>query len=127
MALTSVDFGTAILKYKLIQETDLSSVAIEDVTKSVAGKLYSIEVKNNRTTVVYAKITLTVPTVTVGGGSGTPPEIMIHVAASGQSLWSMPDGIDFTTLSFWGVQGNADDNAAAPTGGSGCEIRVVTS
>jgi hypothetical protein len=121
MALTTADFASTILTYKLASDTDADATAVVDVTGG-SGKLYYIHIDNQAGNSSYAKFALTTSTITVGT---TAPDLMIEVAASSVKDVVMPDGVDFNSLSFWCVAGSADSDTTAPA--QNVTVRVVAS
>lgn len=106
-------FDSNTFTYKIIQQDDTVATANIDVTQGVAGSLQSIEISNGHTSAAVLKITLTETAPVVGT---TVPDIMIALPGEGTTNLEMPDGIPFTTLSFWATTSEADDGAASPTG-----------
>jgi len=119
MALTTADFDSTILPYKIINETALSgagggtATSHIDLTQGESGKLYYISAQNADNAIRYLKIALTATTVTVGT---TNPDIVIKLPASADVQYSMPEGIDFTVLSMWCTTTAAVGGTTAPGG-----------
>ena len=121
MALTTADFSSSILTYKMASDTDADATAVVDVTGG-SGKLYYIHIDNQAGNPSYAKFAFTTSTITVGT---TAPDLMIEVPATSVKDVAMPDGIAFTSLSFWCVAGAGDNNTTAPA--QNVTVRVVAS
>ena len=125
MALTASIFDSTIIKHKIVHQSTLNATPSIDVTGE-AGLLKEIIITSVSNTNNYIKMTLTEDTVTVGT---TTPQLMFRVNAGNNATksqrWSIPDGVAFTKLSFWAVQGPNDSNTAAPGTGA-VTITVVT-
>ena len=115
MALSSAQFDSTVLTYRIIKQTITNATPNVDVT-SESGRLYEISLVNGSSSNAYFKLTLTDEAVTVGT---TLPEMMIRVNAAESKRWSIPGGLPFTRLSFWAVTGPTDNNTTAPTLNSG--------
>ena len=115
MALSSAQFDSTVLTYKIIKQTITNATANVDVT-SESGRLYEISLVNGSSSNAYFKLTLSDEAVTVGT---TLPEMMIRVNAAESKRWHIPAGLAFTRLSFWAVTGPTDSNTTSPTLNSG--------
>ena len=115
MALSSAQFDSTVLTYKIIKQTITNATPNVDVT-SESGRLYEISLVNGSSSNAYFKLTLTDEAVTVGT---TLTEMMIRVNAAESKQWHIPGGLAFTRLSFWAVTGPTDNNTTSPTLNSG--------
>ena len=117
MALKTADFDSAILPYKIINETVLSgsgsgtATVLQDLTNGEAGQLLSITAHNASAAIQILKMTFTEASITLGT---TTPELMLTLPASTVLRYTMPEGIDFTTLSMWCVTSTAENATTAP-------------
>ena len=125
MALTASIFDGTIIKHKIVHQSTLNATPSIDVTGE-SGLLKEIIITSASASNNYIKMTLTEDTVTVGT---TTPQLMFRVNAGNQTAqsqrWSIPDGVAFTKLNFWAVQGPNDSNTTAPGAGA-VTITVVT-
>lgn len=125
MALTASLFDSSVVKHKIVHESAANATPSIDVTGE-AGVLKDIILTSASASNNYIKMTLTEDTVTVGT---TTPQLMFRINAGNQTpqaqRWSIPDGLAFTKLSFWAVQGPNDSNTTAPGAGA-VTITVVT-
>lgn len=131
MAFKTADFDSSILPYKIIQDTDLGTAggttanARVDMTNGESGLLYSIQIDNRSGNAIYFKMTFTETSVTVGT---TEAQLMIKVPATTVEDVTMPEGIDFTTLSMWAVTGNAvSSTTPAASNSAPVLVTLVTS
>tara|TARA_R100001224_G_scaffold107781_1_gene83404 strand:+ start:462 stop:839 length:378 start_codon:yes stop_codon:yes gene_type:complete len=115
MALSSAQFDSTVLTYRIIKQTITNATPNVDVT-SESGRLYEISLVNGSSSNAYFKLTLSDEAVTVGT---TLPEMMIRVNAAESKRWYIPGGLAFTRLSFWAVTGPTDNNTTSPTLNSG--------
>jgi hypothetical protein len=117
MALKTADFDSAILPYKIINETVLSgsgsgtATVLQDLTNGEVGQLLSITAHNASAAIQVLKMTFTEASITLGT---TTPELMLTLPASTVLRYTMPEGIDFTTLSMWCVTSTAENATTAP-------------
>tara|TARA_R100001126_G_scaffold78201_1_gene46787 strand:- start:3107 stop:3484 length:378 start_codon:yes stop_codon:yes gene_type:complete len=125
MALSSAQFDSTVLTYKIIKQTITNATANVDVT-SESGRLYEISLVNSSSSNAYFKATLSDDVVTPGT---TIPELMIRVDSGESKRWHIPDGLAFTKLSFWAVTNPTDNNTTSPTlnSGNGLVTTLVTS
>jgi hypothetical protein len=116
MAFKTADFDSTILPYKIVYDSDLSTAggstatAREDVTNGESGKIHHIEMTNASGNPLVYKFTLTEATVTVGT---TVAQMHFTVPATTTVRYTIPEGVDFTTLSMWAVTAAAA-NATTP-------------
>ena len=115
MALSSAQFDSTVLTYRIIKQTITNATPNVDVT-SESGSLYEIFLVNGSSSNAYLKMSINDAAITVGT---TTPELMIRVNAGESKRWSIPGGLPFTRLSFWAVTGPTDNNTTAPTLNSG--------
>jgi hypothetical protein len=117
MALKTADFDSAILPYKIINETVLSgsgsgtATVLQDLTNGEVGQLLSITAHNASAAIQILKMTFTEASITLGT---TTPELMLTLPAATVLRYTMPEGIDFTTLSMWCVTSTAANATTAP-------------
>ena len=89
------------LTYKLIYDSTLDATPLIDVTQG-SGYLYSFAVANTDAQDAGCfKLSLSATTVTVGGNTGTSPDIQVKVAASTTVRVTIPGGVPYTKLSCW--------------------------
>ena len=131
MAFKTADFDSSILPYKIIHDTDLSTAggstatARVDMTNGEAGFLYSIQIDNRSGNPIYFKMTFTETSVTVGT---TEAQLMIKVPATTVEDITMPEGVEFTTLSMWAVTSNAvNSTTPAASGAAPVLVTLITS
>tara|TARA_R110001592_G_scaffold6374_3_gene34288 strand:+ start:2876 stop:3244 length:369 start_codon:yes stop_codon:yes gene_type:complete len=122
MALTTADFASTILTYKLVAETGTNTTPLIDVTGG-SGKLYAMHLDNTSNAVVYVKFAFTTTVVTVGT---TANDMMVKIPASTVKDITMPDGIAFTNLSFWAVA-EAKDNSSNAVASNQVRVHLVAS
>jgi hypothetical protein len=113
MTLKTNAFDSNTFTYKIVFQDDTLATANIDVTQGQAGSIQSIDFDNGRNTNAYLKLTLTDKTPVVGT---TSPDIMFYSTAGTNNRWYMPDGIAFTTLSFWATTAGADNATTSPSG-----------
>lgn len=117
MALKTADFDSSILPYKIINESALSgsgsgtATVLEDLTNGESGQVLAITAHNASAAIQVLKMTFTETSVTLGT---TNPELMLTLPASTVLRYTMPEGIDFTTLSMWCVTSTANNGTTAP-------------
>lgn len=117
MALKTADFDSSILPYKIINESALSgsgsgtATVLEDLTNGESGQVLAITAHNASAAIQVLKMTFTEASVTLGT---TNPELMLTLPASTVLRYTMPEGIDFTTLSMWCVTSTANNGTTAP-------------
>ena len=117
MAFKTADFDSSILPYKIIYDSDLSTAggsaatAREDVTNGESGRIHHIEMKNASNATIVFKFTLTETTVTVGT---TVSQMHFTIPASSTVQYTIPEGVDFTTLSMWAVTSEAANGTTPP-------------
>lgn len=117
MALKTADFDSSILPYKIINESELSgsnsgtATVLEDLTNGESGQVLAITAHNASAAIQVLKMTFTEASVTLGT---TNPELMLTLPASTVLRYTMPEGIDFTTLSMWCVTSTANNGTTAP-------------
>ena len=103
----------ANLTYSIIYDSTLDATPVVDVTQNT-GYLYGIVVANtDANDAGCLKICLSATTVTVGGNSGTAPDIRIKVPANTTTRIMIPGGIAFSKLSFWQTTSPADDSTTS--------------
>ena len=117
MALKTADFDSSILPYKIINESALSgsgsgtATVLEDLTNGESGQVLAITAHNASAAIQVLKMTFTEASVVLGT---TNPELMLTLPASTVLRYTMPEGIDFTTLSMWCVTSTANNGTTAP-------------
>ena len=94
MATSTTKFEDAF-DYKVVRETVCNNTAIVNVT-SAPGSIYSISLKNGTTSQAHFKF-FDVASVTMGT---TRPEMILRVEGGTTTVFNIPDGLDFTYLSF---------------------------
>jgi len=107
---------------KLVVDTNASSTAQTNVT-GAAGTIYMIEIDNtnNADNACYFKIYNTAsPTI-----GTTAPDHIIMVPTSQSRSIVIPDGLDFTALSYAAVISGGTAGTTSPT--SAVTVRMVTS
>ena len=113
------------LTYKVVYDSTLTSTAIVDVTQG-SGYLYSIAVANtDANDAGTLKICLSATSVTVGGNSGTPPDIEVKVTANTTTKIQIPGGVAFSKLSLWQTTHPADDSTTSSS--TAFAVYLVTS
>jgi hypothetical protein len=108
----SVSSQVAPVGTKLVVQTDANSTPNNAVT-SAAGKIYQIDVDNeaNSDNAAYLKI-YDNASPTVGT---TPPDFVLKVPVNQRRNMVIPDGLDFTDLSFAVVTAGGTAGTTDPT------------
>ena len=119
-------FNQGILPYKIVTDSSLNATPIIDVTGS-GGTLYDLTldlstgINNN----YYLKLWLQTATVTVGGSSGTAPDIIIKADQDQIIRMNYPGGIPFTALTAALVDSAADTESTMTTSGNSGTIKIT--
>ena len=110
MSLSSTGFDDA-LDHKLIHETAATNTLNKNVTLA-PGKLFSCKAVNSSSSAAYVKI-FDDPSPTIGT---TDPVLVFPVAGNATIIYAIPDGLDFTTLSFAATLNQNPLDQTAPSG-----------
>jgi len=97
MSLSATGFDDA-LDYKIIHETE--------------GKLFSVKLVNGSSSAAYLKV-FNSESPTLGS---TLPILVLPVAGSGTIYYTIPNGVDFETLSFACTLNQNPTDTTAPSG-----------
>ena len=121
MALSKTKFEDAF-DYKVIHETVCSNTAIVNAS-SEPGFIHSITLTNAINSAAYFKF-FDAASVTMGT---TVADLVLRVAASSTTVFSIPDGLPFTFLSFaCTVNPNPQDNTAlTANSGETVDVKIV--
>ena len=107
MATTTTKFEDAF-DYKVVHENVCNITPIVNVT-SAPGSIYSIALKNGTTSQAHFKF-FDAATVTMGT---TVADMVLRVEGNTTTVYNIPDGLDFTYLSFaCTLNQNPKDNTA---------------
>ena len=121
MALTVSKFDRS-LGYMMAVETDSTNSINTDVFAG-DGKLYSVDVDNTSgSNTCYVKLYITGYSPTLGSST---PDIILRCPASTRQVWTVPEGVDFTTLSFASTRNPAFSDTTATAGT--LAVRIVAS
>ena len=122
MALKTAAFDSSILKYKLVEEDSLGN-PISDVTQE-SGNLYYV--KLDPTTGIsndyYVKFSFTASSITAGT---TASDMTLYLKQATDLCVYMPEGIPFTKLSVWMVDGPKDSISARTTSGNSASVKLT--
>lgn len=123
MALSITKFGDAF-DYKVVHETVCNNTAKVNVTSS-AGSIYSINLINGTTSAAYFKF-FDAESVTMGT---TVADLVFRVPASSTKMFTMPDGLPFSNLSFACTlnQNPVDNNALTANSGALVDVQITCS
>ena len=118
MATSTTKFEDAF-DYKVVRETVCNNTAIVNATSN-PGSIYSISLTNATAAAAHFKF-LDAEAVTMGT---TIADMVLRVAAATTTVYNIPDGLEFTYLSFaCTVNQNPFDNTAL-TAASGATVDV---
>ena len=121
MALTVSKFDRS-LGYMMAVETDSTNSMNTDVFAG-EGKLYSIDIDNiSGSNVCYLKIFLTDYAPVVGTDT---PDIVLRCPLGVRQVWTVPEGLSFTTCSFASTLNPASTDTTATAGT--LAVRLVAS
>jgi hypothetical protein len=116
---TSITKFEDAFDYKVVRETVCNNTAIVNATSN-PGSIYSISLTNATTAEAHFKF-FDSESVTMGT---TVADMVLRVAASTTTVYNIPDGLEFTYLSFaCTVNQNPSDNTAL-TAASGATVDV---
>jgi|TARA_Y100000310_G_scaffold21406_2_gene20707 hypothetical protein len=110
MALKATSFDDA-LDYKIINESASTNSLNTNVTVA-PGKLFACKLINGSSSAAFVKI-FTDPTPTLGT---TNPTLVFRVAGSATTVYDIPGGLDFNTLSFASTLNESPADTTAPSG-----------
>jgi hypothetical protein len=110
MSLSATGFDDA-LDYKVIHETASTNSLNSNVT-TTEGKLFSVRLVNGSSSVAYAKIFGSAG-ATLGS---TTPVLVLPVAGSATTFYEIPNGLEFTSLSFACTLNQNPLDSTAPSG-----------
>lgn len=106
---------------EIIIDTDLLVGPVNDVT-GTSGTFYLIDVNNARGQVMYLKL-YDAATATAGT---TVPDWIFEIPNGTRRIFSFPDGISFTNLTYSSVQEDGTGGTTALSGGSAATLYIVT-
>lgn len=112
MSLSATNFDDA-LDYKIIHET-ASTNSLNSNVALAPGKLYSVKSINGSSSAAYVKI-FDNRSPTLGS---TLPVLVFAIGGSATTVYQIPGGLDFTTLSFASTLNQNPLDTVAPSGGT---------
>jgi hypothetical protein len=121
MATSTTKFEDAF-DYKVVRETVCNNTAIVNVT-SAPGSIYSISLNNGTTSQAHFKF-FDAASVTMGT---TVADMVLRVEGSTTTVFNIPDGLDFTYLSFACTlnQDPTDNTALTANSGATVDVKIV--
>ena len=121
---TSITKFEDAFDYKVVRETVCNNTAIVNVT-STPGSIYSISLTNGTTSAAYFKF-FDSQSVTMGT---TVADLVFRVAASTTTVYNIPDGLEFTYLSFACTlnQNPIDNTALTANSNALVDVKIVCS
>lgn len=121
MATSTTKFEDAF-DYKVVRETVCNNTAIVNATSN-PGSIYSISLNNATTSAAFFKF-FDAASVTMGT---TVADMVFRVAASTTTVFNIPDGLDFTYLSFACTlnQNPSDNTALTANSGATVDVKIV--
>jgi len=122
MALKTAAFDENILYYKVVEEDSLGNPII-DVTQE-SGSLYYIKLDavTGIANDYYVKFSFTATSVTAGT---TASDLTLYLKQSTDLCVVLPDGIPFSKLSVWMVDGPKDSISARTTSGNSAAVKLT--
>ena len=119
---TSITKFEDAFDYKVVRETVCNNTAIVNAT-SAPGSIYSISLTNATTGEVHFKF-FDAEAVTMGT---TVADMVLRVAGSTTTVYNIPDGLEFTYLSFaCTVSQNPFDNSAiTANSGDTVDVKII--
>ena len=122
MALKTAAFDSSILQYKLISEDSLGNPIIDIPQES--GSLYYVKLDaiTGIANDYYVKFSFTATTVTAGT---TAADMTLYLKQGTDLCVTMPEGIPFSQLSVWMVDGPKDTISARTTSGNSSTVKLT--
>jgi len=121
MATSTTKFEDAF-DYKVVRETVCNNTAIVNATSN-PGSIYSISLTNATAAAAYFKF-FDAEAVTMGT---TVASMVFRVAANTTTVFNIPDGLEFTYLSFACTlnQNPSDNNALTAVNGATVDVKII--
>jgi hypothetical protein len=121
MATSTTKFEDAF-KYKVVRETVCNNTAILNTT-SAPGSIYSISLTNGTGAAAHFKF-FDAEAVTMGT---TVADMVFRVAANTTTVYNIPDGLEFTYLSFACTlnQNPSDNSAITAVNGATVDVKII--